>query len=160
MVSSTMSKCFCPTHHPQKITPPLFIKRRSVRRFALTMTFSWIRRATHRSVTYTMRSSRLTTRNSRSPTNSSKLEGWVQSSRSGSIISPNPVIFLSPLLRFSSQVMVVPEEAEMMPRAGADYSMLSTTALFAFSDHKNSKSHHALKVSTFCYRSALVKNVL
>ncbi|XP_053502744.1 protein ENL isoform X2 [Ictalurus furcatus] len=41
--------------------------------------------------------------------------------------------------------MVVPEEAEMMPRAGADYSMLSTTALFAFSDHKNSKSHHALK---------------
>ncbi|KAF4086352.1 hypothetical protein AMELA_G00105370 [Ameiurus melas] len=42
-------------------------------------------------------------------------------------------------------VMVVPEGAEMMPRTGVDYSMLSTTALFSFSDHKKIKSHHALK---------------
>ncbi|XP_053095736.1 protein ENL isoform X2 [Pangasianodon hypophthalmus] len=42
-------------------------------------------------------------------------------------------------------VMVVPEGTEMMPRAGVDYSMLSTTALSAVSDHKKIKSHQAMK---------------
>ncbi|KAF5895484.1 protein ENL-like isoform X1, partial [Clarias magur] len=42
-------------------------------------------------------------------------------------------------------VMVVPEGAEMMPRAGADSSMLSIPALSAISVHRKIKLHHAMK---------------
>ncbi|KAM9468749.1 protein ENL-like isoform 2-T2 [Clarias gariepinus] len=42
-------------------------------------------------------------------------------------------------------VMVVPEGAEMMPRAGADYPMLSSPAFSAISDHRKIKLHHDMK---------------
>ncbi|XP_076833573.1 MLLT1 superfamily elongation complex subunit b isoform X3 [Brachyhypopomus gauderio] len=42
-------------------------------------------------------------------------------------------------------VMVIPEGAEMMPKPGADYPMLPTIPLSAFSDPKKIKSSHGIK---------------
>lgn len=115
---------------------------------------SWSRRETHRSVTYTMRSSRFTTRNASSTTNPSRLERWVPSSRTGSLTAPDRVICLSLFHRFLSQVeLEVPKGTKPIPRACSDYPTLPTAALLPVSDRQQIKSQ-PMKVGWFCYGSA------
>ncbi|XP_056331081.1 MLLT1 super elongation complex subunit b isoform X4 [Danio aesculapii] len=60
---------------------------------------------------------------------------------------------------FSSQAIVVPEGAEMMPRPSPDYPMLPTIPLSAFSDPKKIKSSHAVKESSKDGGSGSSKNL-
>lgn len=58
-----------------------------------------------------------------------------------------------------SQVIVVPEGAEMMPRPSPDYPMLPTIPLSAFSDPKKIKSSHAVKVSNISVNNVHCPNL-